>query len=86
MTIKKELIELIKNLKKGQTLHYWYDIADKFDKKEIDKIVNKKRIKGEDIDYNIVDEYEKILDDLEDKGIIKYKKDEDGCDNIIVKL
>lgn len=74
--LKKELIELIGNLKKGQTLHYWHDIADRFDKIKKD---------GE-TDYKIADEYEAILDELENRGIIKYKKDEDGNDNIIVKL
>lgn len=74
--IERELIKMINSLKKGETLHYWYDIADMFDKVK----------KNGETNYDIVNIYDGILDDLEDKGIIKFKKDEEGNDNIIVKL
>ena len=73
--IEIELIEMIDNLKKGETLNYWFAIADRFDK----------ITKGGDTDYKIVEEYDRVLGELEEKGIIKFKKDDDGNDNIIVK-
>mgnify|MGYP001586670116 CR=1 FL=1 len=73
--MEKTIREIINNLKKGETLNYWYDIGDRFDKIG----------KDGDTDYEIVEQYENILDKLEGEGIIKFKKDEDGNDNIIVK-
>ena len=72
--IEIEIREIVGKLKKGETLNYWSDIADTFDK-----------IKGDSIDYEIVDEYDGVLDKLYAEGIIKFKKDDDGNDNFIVK-
>ena len=73
--IEIEIREMVGKLKKGETLNYWRDIADTFDR----------TTKDGSIDYNLVEQYENILDTLEYEGIIKFKKDEDGNDNIIVK-
>jgi hypothetical protein len=74
--IEKELKLMINNLKKGETLNYWFNIADNFDEADIEGNTN----------YEIVDIYDTILDDLVESKVIKYKKDEEGFENIIVKL
>ena len=73
-SVSQELEEWIGGLKKGEKLFYW-DIADRFYKVD----------RNQEIDYNIVEEYENTLDELEARGIIEYKKDEEGNDNIIIK-
>ena len=74
-SIKTQLKEWIGGMKKGETINYW-DIADEFD--EYDE-------KSGGMNYDIVAEYDLVLEELESAGIIKYKKDKDGNDNIIVK-
>ena len=74
-SISTQLKEWISGMKKGETIGYW-NIADEYD--EYDE-------KTDSINYDIVDEYDGVLEELEAEGIIKYKKDKDGNDNIIVK-
>ena len=74
MTIKQELIKYINNLETGEQVSYWV-IADMFD--EIDDDGN--------INYEIVDVYDYVLDELVENGLIKWKEDYEGVLNIIVK-